>query len=143
MKLSHNVVIEGWQAKAYRSSGDEFVFLLTQDLIGRLLSTSPSLGIIGFSYNEKQLTAAMSIGYSRSDGKTSFDDLLERAELACQLAKAQGDGTCVEWTQDLLLNPLMRMSGKCSNCEARISCNIPKQNAPSKLKLCPCCGQFL
>src|SRR6267142_4141845 len=27
----HNIVIEGWQAKAYRSSGDEFVFLLRQD----------------------------------------------------------------------------------------------------------------
>lgn len=99
--------------------------------------------MIAFSYNEKQLTAAMSIGYARSDGKTSFDDLLERADLACQFAKAQGDGTCVEWTEDLLLNPLIRISGKCRNCGAKISCNLPRQNAPSELKVCPCCAELL
>jgi diguanylate cyclase (GGDEF)-like protein len=139
----HDLVIEGWQAKAYRSSGDEFVFLLRQDLVERLLSASSSLGRIAFSYNEKELSAAMSIGYTRSDGKTSFDDLIERADLACQFAKTQGDGVCVEWTTDLLLNPLVRIGGKCRTCDAKISCSLPKQNAPTELKVCPCCGEAI
>ena len=139
----YNIVIEEWQAKAFRNSGDEFVFLLKQDLIASLHSSMSLFGRIPFSYNEKELSAAMSIGYARSDGKTSFEDLLERAEIACQFAKAEGDGVCIEWTEDLVLNPLVRIGGKCRKCGAKISCNITKQNAPTELTVCPCCGELL
>ena len=85
----------------------------------------------------------MSFGYSLSDGKTSFEDLLERAEIACLHAKGQGDGSCIEWTEDIKVNPLVRLAGKCQRCNARITCNVPKQHAPLQLKVCPCCGESI
>jgi diguanylate cyclase (GGDEF)-like protein len=139
----YNIVIKGWQAKAFRKSGDEFVFLLKQDLIERLFSALPSFSSIPFLYNEKELSVALSIGYARSDGKTSFDDLLGRAEVACQFAKAQGHGTCIEWTDELLLNPLVRIGAQCRKCSAKITCTLPKENAPIELRVCPCCGEAL
>jgi diguanylate cyclase (GGDEF)-like protein len=139
----HKIVVEDLHAKAYRQSGDEFVILLTQDLLESFLSTTPSLGNITFSYNEQELRTAMSLGYVRSDGKTGFNDLLGRAEVACQYAKAQGDGACAEWSDDIKHNPLVRRTGRCQKCRARISCNVPEQNAPTELKVCPCCGESL
>jgi diguanylate cyclase (GGDEF)-like protein len=136
-------VIKDLQAKAFRQSGDEFVILLKQDSIERFLSATPSFSNILFFYNGKELKTAMSLGYAIADGKISVSDLLERAEVACQYAKAQGDGTCVKWTDDIELNPLVRRSGSCRKCKARISCNVLEQNAPAKLKFCPCCGESL
>jgi diguanylate cyclase (GGDEF)-like protein len=139
----HQIVIDDLQAKAFRPSGDEFVILLKQDLVERFLSAASTFGNIVFSYNEKELKTTMSLGYARSDEKTSFDDLLKRAEAACQHAKTQGAGACVEWTEDRKLNRPVRKNGKCQKCSAKISCDVPEQNAPANLKFCPCCGESL
>jgi diguanylate cyclase (GGDEF)-like protein len=136
----NQIVVEGLDAKAFRPSGDEFVILLKQDTVERFLLTTSSFGNILFSYNEAELRTAMSLGYAVSDRKTSFSDLLERAEAACQNAKRRGDGVCIEWSEDIKLNPPVRLDGICRKCDAKISCNIAKQNAPKKLKYCPCCG---
>jgi ribosomal protein S27AE len=85
----------------------------------------------------------MSFGYAIKDGKTSVSDLLERAEMACQYAKAEGDGFCVGWSEEIQRNQLINLRERCQKCGAKISCNIPAQNAPTKLKLCPCCGESL
>jgi diguanylate cyclase (GGDEF)-like protein len=142
-EIIHKIVIEDLQSKAFRQSGDEFVILLRQDSVGDFLSIVSSLGNVVFSHKEKELKTAMSLGYAVSDGKTSFSDLLERAEAACQNAKALGDGMCVEWTEDIRLNPLVRINGKCQKCGARISWNGPKGIAPANLKCCPCCGEAI
>ncbi len=136
----YKIVVEDLQSKAFRQSGDEFVILLRQDSVARFLTSVSSFRHIIFSYNGKELRTAMSFGYATSDGKTSFRDLLRRAEDACQYAKNQGDGVCVEWTHEIKLNPLIRIGGRCANCSAKISCNVPAQDVPVKLKLCPCCG---
>jgi len=136
-------LIEGLKAEAYRQSGDEFIILLKEESLERFLLLTPSFGNITFSYKDKELNTAMSFGCARSDGKTSFRDLLERAEVACQHAKVQGNGACVEWTENIELNQLVRISGSCQKCGARITCNVPQQNAPAKLKSCPCCGSSL
>jgi diguanylate cyclase (GGDEF)-like protein len=137
------IVMEDLEAEAYRQSGDEFVILLRQEFIERFLSSTSSFGNINFSHKDKELKTAMSFGYARSDGKTSFRDLLERAEVACQHAKVQGDGACVEWTENIKLNPLVRIAESCKKCGAKITCNISRQNAPAKLICCPCCGESL
>ena len=142
-EVIHKVIVEELEGKAFRQSGDEFVILLQQHQIAKLLTVAASFQSIGFSYNRKRLETAMSIGYVQSDRKTSFEDLLGRAEKACQLAKAKGEGVCVEWTEDMNDNPLVRIRGSCLKCGARISCNVPKQNAPTSLKSCPCCGEPL
>lgn len=139
----HKIVVDDLKAKGFRKSGDEFVILLKQDLLESFLSAASSFGNISFSHKEEELRTAMSIGYAVSDGKTSFDDLLKRAEDACKHAKAQSDGACVEWTEGIEINPLVRRSGSCQKCGARISCNLPERNAPPELKFCPCCGEPL
>lgn len=139
----HGMIVKGLQARAFRPNGDEFVVLLRQDSVDRLVSSASSFGDILFSHKEQELRTAMSFGYVRSDGKTSFRDLLGRAEDACQHAKALGDGACVEWTQDIKINPLLRKSGTCLKCTAKITCSVPAQNAPAELRFCPCCGASL
>jgi len=139
----HKIIIEDLHAKAFRQSGDEFIILLRQESVAELLSITSSLGNVLFSHKGKDLKTGMSLGYARSDGKTSFSDLLERAEAACQNAKAVGDGECIEWSEDLKLNPLVRRNGTCRKCNARISWNGPKRFAPAKLIFCPSCGEAI
>ena len=139
-EIIYHIVIEDLQAKAFRLSGDEFIILLKQELVERFLLAAAAFGDIAFLYNDNELRTAMSFGYVRSDGRTRFRDLLTRAETACQYAKVQGDGICIEWVEEMERDPLIRIVGKCLNCAAKISCNVPKQNAPAALKFCPCCG---
>jgi diguanylate cyclase (GGDEF)-like protein len=138
----NQIIIEKLKAKAFRPSGDEFVILLKRDLIKAFLQESKSFAAIPFSYKEKSLKTQMSFGYSTSDGKTSFSDLLERAENACQIAKMQGDGVCIEWTKIIEQKAFTKQRGRCRKCEAKVTCEVPKQNAPKKLLCCPCCGEF-
>jgi diguanylate cyclase (GGDEF)-like protein len=143
-ELIHRIVIDNLKAKAFRQSGDEFVILLRDDSLQEFLSAVSTLGNIVFSHKGVKLRTAMSLGYAFSDGKTSFGDLIERAEAACQNAKALGDGQCVEWTEEFKQNPLVRKSGKCKKCGgARISWSGPKPIAPTKLRFCPSCGEAL
>jgi GGDEF domain-containing protein len=142
-EMLQEMVVKDLEGRAFRQGGDEFVILLKQDLVETFLTVVSSLGNILFSHKEKELRTAMSLGLAFSDGKTSFSDLLERAEIACQYAKAKGDGACIEWTRELLVNPVVRIGAKCQKCGAKISCNLPKQNAPTELKVCPCCGESL
>lgn len=142
-EMIQKMVIEDLQGMAFRQGGDEFVILLEQHQVEGFMSVVSSLGNIVFSHKEKKLRTAMSLGYVLSDGKTSFSDLLERAEIACQYAKVEGDGACIEWTTALLVNPVVRIGARCRKCGAKISCNLPKQNAPTQLKVCPCCGDLL
>ncbi|MCA1629033.1 MAG: GGDEF domain-containing protein [Acidobacteria bacterium] len=141
--IIHKIVVEDLQSKAFRHGGDEFVILLRQDAVERFLALTSAFGDIFFSHKEEELRTAMSLGYALSDGKSSFGELLGRAEVACQHAKALGDGVCTQWTEDIKLNPFVRISGRCQKCGARISCNVPQQNAPTELICCPCCGESL
>jgi diguanylate cyclase (GGDEF)-like protein len=139
----HKIVSEGLQGKAFRQSGDEFVLLLKHESVEAFLSAASALSGVLFSFNEKELRTAMSLGYVRSDGKTSFNDLQERAEIACQHAKTHGNKTVIEWTEDLKHDPLVRIGGRCRKCDARITCNMPKKKAPAVLNFCPCCGESI
>jgi diguanylate cyclase (GGDEF)-like protein len=139
----HEEFAKDLEGKAFRQSGDEFVILFKQEYLHGFLSRVPSFGKVHFSHKQEKLSTAMSFGYALSDGKTSFEDLLERAEVACLHAKGQGNGCCIEWTESIKANPLVRLIGKCERCNARITCNVPKHEAPLKLKICPCCGERL
>jgi diguanylate cyclase (GGDEF)-like protein len=106
-RIIHEFVVEALQGKAFRQSGDEFVVLLKLDALDRFLERAPSFSAIPFSHNEQNLSTAMSFGYAVSDGKTSFADLLQHAEVACQLAKASDSRTAIQWTETLKVNPLV------------------------------------
>lgn len=136
-------IIERWKAKAFRQSGDEFVILLRRNLIKRFLQETSSFAEILFTHREESLKTAMSFGYAVSDGKTNFNDLLKRAEVACQSAKNQGDGICIKWSKAIERNALVSFRERCQKCGAKINCDVPQQNAPGKLKRCPCCDELL
>ena len=134
----HKAFVEGMHGKAFRQSGDEFVILLRQPIIADLETHATTLSNISFDYNRKSLTTSLSIGYVASDRKTGFEDLLGQAELACQRAKVTGKSE--QWTSEMRISPIIRMTESCKSCGARITCNVPKQSAPSRLGRCPCCG---
>ena len=142
-EVIRKLIVDELEGKAFRLSGDEFVILLNQNSLTSFLSVATSFSRIRFSYNRKPLETAISLGYVLNDKKASFDELLGRAEIACQLTKAKGESVCIEWTENIKHNPLVRISGICRNCGARISCNVPKQSAPLALQSCPCCGEHL
>jgi len=133
-------IVEDLNGKAFRVSGDEFVILIDQPSIDSFLSASESLGSITFLHYAKELKTSMSFGYVLSDGKLSLSELQERAEIACQHAKLEGDGECVQWSETIKSNPLVRKTERCEVCGARTTCNIPQVNAPKKLTCCPSCG---
>jgi diguanylate cyclase (GGDEF)-like protein len=134
------IVIDEIGAKAFRRSGDEFVILLKTPSLEEFLSTVTSFERIPFSHNKRELSTAMSFGYAVGNGKASFDELIQRADAACQIAKRPGSQSCVPWTADIDTNPLVRVSGWCEPCEAKISCTLPRQNVSTKPIRCPFCG---
>lgn len=137
------IVIDDLGGNAFRRSGDEFVILLQHESLEGFLSTASSFRNIPFSHNSRQLITGMSLGYAIGDGKASFDELMQRADAACQIAKRPGADACVRWTEDIDINPLVRIGGWCPKCIAKISCTLPKHDAPSKPTSCPCCGELL
>lgn len=142
-EVLYKSVVEELNGKAFRQSGDEFVILLRAEVLDQFVQAASSFSTIPFSHNDQSLSTAISFGYTISDSKTSFADLLERAEVACQLAKAGDQSRPVQWYESLKLNPLVRISGNCKRCRARISVNVPKDSAPTDLTVCPCCGESL
>lgn len=137
------IIANKMHASAYRQSGDEFVILLNHESLNEFLVEAAAFTEVLFSHNGKPLKTAMSFGYAINDGKTSFSDLLGRAELACQNAKDKGDGSCVGWSEELQRTPLKNLRGRCQQCGARINCNVPANSAPAKLISCPCCNAAL
>lgn len=116
---------------------------LQQESLQEFLALVPSFRDIPFRHNNRVLEIGMSLGYAIGDGKATFEDLLQRADAACQLAKRPGFAHSVKWTKKLQTNPLIRISGWCANSIAKFSCTLPKTNVPSKMLSCPCCGTAL
>lgn len=138
-----DIVIDRLRGRAYRRSGNEFVILLQQESVEEFLVLAPSLRDIPFRHNNRILEIGMSLGYAIGDGKATFEDLLQRADAACQLAKRPGVAHCVKWTKELQTNPLIRIGGWCADCNAKVSCTLPKTSVPSNMLSCPCCERAL
>lgn len=131
------------KAKAFRQSGDEFIILLRQNTITSFQTKTSLFKSVKFRYKEKSLKAKMSFGLIVSDGKTDFSDMLKHAETACLTAKNQGDGVCIEWTEEVERNALKELRRNCRKCGSVNKCSIPKQLNPERLKLCAYCGEKL
>jgi diguanylate cyclase (GGDEF)-like protein len=144
-KLIKELLVEECQALAFRRSGDEFVILLSSRYLDRFKAKMPSFASCSFPFEGETLKTAMSFGYAVSQGEIGFDDLLARAETACQVAKSQGDGVCVEWSEEVELQAVENLRDRCTSCGTIIRCNVPRRVAPENMKLlyCPCCGESL
>ncbi len=143
--LIFDLLVNGCRAKAFRRSGDEFVILLASPELEKFKSLAASFSSCSFEFNGELRKTAMSFGYAVSGGAVSFEDLLFRAETACQLAKGQGDGTWVEWSEDVEREAVDTLRDRCRSCNATIQCEVSRQAAPEggKMFCCPCCGNLL
>ena len=144
-EMIQKLLVEECQAQAFRRSGDEFVILLSSRSLEQFKARISSFASCSFQFNEEARQTAMSFGYAVSQGEMSFDDLLARAETACQVAKSQGDGVCVEWSEEIETQAVDRLRGRCLNCGAKFTCDVPRLAAPTgrKLLCCPYCGELL
>lgn len=143
--LIFDLLVKGCRAQAFRRSGDEFVILLASTELEKFKNLSTSFSSCSFEFNGENRKTAMSFGYAISGGVVSFEDLLFRAETACQLAKGRGDGVWVEWSEEVELEAVDSLRDRCRSCNATIRCEVPRQAAPKdgKMLCCPCCGKLL
>lgn len=139
------LLVDGCQAKAFRRSGDEFVILLSGEALEKFKRIAASFASCSFEFEGDIRKTAMSFGYAKSEGAIGFNDLLYRAETACQIAKRVGDGACVEWTEETEREAVENLRDRCMTCDATITCIVPRQTAPKdrRMMCCPCCGKPL
>jgi diguanylate cyclase (GGDEF)-like protein len=128
------------KAKAFRRSGDEFVILLKQKNVKRFESIAKKFKSLAFSHNDISLEPKMSFGLIVSDGKTDFNDMLLRAEVACSVAKSKGHGICITWGPETERESLKEFRKKCDNCGSVTRCNVPNRHRPERLTNCSFCG---
>lgn len=140
-QLIQELLVEPCEAKAYRRSGDEFVILLSKNKLDEFKEKVRSFTTCQFQFEGTLHNTAMSFGYAVSEGEIDFADLLARAEAACQSAKFQGDGTCVEWSAEIDRRALVSLRERCAGCGAQVTVNAPAEAVPNgQLMHCPCCG---
>jgi diguanylate cyclase (GGDEF)-like protein len=146
-KLIKKLIVEECQAQAFRRSGDEFVILLSNRLLEKFKARIVAFAPCSFQFEGELRKTGMSFGYAISKGEAGFDDLLARAETACQVAKSQAnnDGVCVEWSKEIEQQVRDSLRDRCGDCGAWFTCSMPQQVVPQNRKLlrCPCCGESL
>lgn len=142
-QMIQELLVEQCEATAYRRSGDEFIILLSRSNLDKFKARVASFAVCQFQYEGVNHTAAMSFGYSVSEGEIDFADLQTRAEAACQSAKFRGDGTWVEWSSWIGQRALVSFRKRCRHCEAQVTVNAPEESIPNQqLLCCPCCGEL-
>lgn len=144
--LIDELLVEGCGAKGFRRSGDEFVVLLSSHALDRFREIAHSFRSCSFQFNEETLTTSASFGYAIGKGEASYEELLAQAETACmKIAKAEGGGSCVLWSDDMQERYVSNLRGRCSACGATFICDVPQETAPrdGTLSWCPCCGKSL
>ena len=134
-------VISEIGANGFRQSGDEFVILLKHDKITEFMKLVGKFASIDFVHQETEMSTKMSFGLAVSDEETDFPGLLKRAETACLAAKAQGNGKCVEWTNEIQIAAHVSKRKVCKICRAVNSCSVPPDKAGDELLCCSCCGE--
>lgn len=140
-KSIYELFVEKLNAKAFRPSGDEFVILINENNLADFTAQTENFKSINFNYKGKKLSAKMSFGIAINDNKTSFSELLGRAETACLTAKNIGDGISVIWNEEIEQNALESFRKKCEKCNSVNRCFIPKRNAPKGISYCANCGR--
>ena len=130
------------EAQAFRRSGNEFVIVLRETALPLFESKVPSFSSCAFPIEDITRNTAMSFGYAVSDNKASFEELLARAETACQVAKSKGDGVCIQWTDQIERRAMKSVRGRCTKCEASIIFYASAEVLPANRKpvCCPCCA---
>jgi diguanylate cyclase (GGDEF)-like protein len=144
--LIDELIVRGCGAKGFRRSGDEFVILMSSHVPDRFREMTRSFRSCSFPFNQETLSTSASFGYAIGEGEASYDELLAKAETACvKIAKAEGGGSCVPWSEDIEEKYVSNLRGRCSTCGATFVCDVPLGTAlkDGTLSWCPCCGKSL
>lgn len=137
--LIQELLVEQLEAQAFRQGGDEFVVLLRREFLERFQNSTGEFAECRFEFENEQIKTAMSFGFAVRDEEADFEDLLTRAEAACQEAKRLGDGISVQWSKELESAAFVSRRERCAKCRTEIKCNIPNQNQLLSLAVCPVC----
>jgi len=137
------LLVKGMDCRGFRRSGDEFVLFTTVERIEDLRESLKAFNSCRFKFNGKVHTISASFGFARADGKADFHQLMERAETACQVAKSQGRGELVEWSEELAAQAYQSVRGRCGSCNTKIMCDVPSSKTDPRLRRCPVCEQPL
>jgi diguanylate cyclase (GGDEF)-like protein len=141
--LMHERFVKGLEAQAFRQSGDEFVILFHQKHLENFINATASFESCPIEFGEKSFIAPVSFGYAISDGQNDFETVKSRAEVACKIAKSQGDGTCVGWTPKMEHDSFESLRDNCPDCLSVTSCEVPASLNINKVQFCGACGKFL
>jgi len=145
-ELIRAVIVGGCDARAFRKSGDEFVILLKQTMLPVFYSKLETFRECTTPFDGNVTTVSVSFGLCAPDGEPAdFQVLLDRAERACLLAKAQGGGKCVVWDPAIEAAGIITLRTRCPGCNSTVSADIPSGSVPASglLALCPVCGTSL
>ncbi len=133
-------------AQAFHPSGDEFVILLKREVLESFKTYAKSFAKCAFEFEGQQIKTAMSFGYAVRQAEIDFDTLLNRADTACQAAKRLGDGSYLEWTDEIEIESKSFVTLRdvhCPTCRAIITCDVPRQISQPKINICPVCSTSL
>lgn len=139
----HELFVETLNAKAFRQGGDEFIILLHEKSLGDFREAVGFFKACLVQTGEKDFSVGVSFGYAINEGEVDFETLRERAETACKQAKKQGDGICVEWTEEIARTAIQSLRINCATCGAVTSCYVPQAMNLSSVRFCSACGENL
>lgn len=136
-----SVMLEPFEAEAFRQSGDEFVIVCHKEQIATIstaLSGTFSLNVM--YHGRSKIEIRMSFGWTTARSDTP-QHWLSRAEEACRIAKQHGAGIFLEWQSACSVIP-EEIRSRCSCCGASFRLTISVKVPVDKGGFwCPQCGQ--
>lgn len=134
-------IAEACEGEAFRRSGDEFIILLPcpqiENLGAQLRATFTECSV---SFEDASDVFGMSFGYCVVEPALTFEELLKRAEVACESAKRSGAGILTAWTPESAAQLPQASRKRCPTCKTVVSLLIPPEFGCDTDKLpCPVC----
>lgn len=135
------LIAEDCKGEAFRRSGDEFIILLPCSQVEALrVRLREIFAACSVAFDECSDVFGMSFGYCVVEQSLTFEDLLKRAEIACEFAKRSGAGALVAWTLESEAQLPQASRRRCSTCKTVVSLLIPPEFGCDAESLpCPVC----
>ncbi|MCK6511426.1 GGDEF domain-containing protein [Myxococcota bacterium] len=145
-RILQTLFVDGLHIRAFHISGDEFALLLPKQQLQAFIQQAQVFAKAPARHEKETILFGMSFGYASTDHGTQIPsppELKSRAEIALQIAKQQGAGCCVGWSEELSAQKLETLRQRCPTCNTTTSCSVPADRLPTnkQLKSCPICEQ--
>lgn len=136
-----SVMLEPFEAEAFRQSGDEFVVICHKEQLSSIRSALSGTFALNVLYHGRsKIEIRMSFGWTTARNDTP-QLWLSRAEEACRIAKQRGAGVFLEWESDYSAIP-EEIRSRCNSCGASFRLSVSVNHPVDKGCLwCPQCGK--